>query len=76
MIIRQMAALYLQSLLQVGIPQQDAITIAWAIAKFDKGGAILPNENQAIVIAKYRLAIIDANLWRSAFNEVIGAIAA
>lgn len=62
--IKQVGSSYLQKLLHIGIPQQDARSIAVAIAKYDVAQCH-PHDMQKRLISHYSAFVCRANLWRA-----------
>ena len=61
--IKQIGSGYLQQLIRIGIPIQDARTIAVAIARYDVDHHH-PQDLQRQLICQYSAFVCRANLWR------------
>ena len=62
--IKQMGATYWQQLMRIGIPKQEARSIAVAIAKYDVTQS-QPQGAQKQLICHYSAFVCRANLWRA-----------
>lgn len=61
--IKQTGSSYWQQLIHIGIPKQDARSIAVAIAKYDIAQCH-PQDLQRQLICHYSAFVCRANLWR------------
>ena len=61
--IKQIGSSYLQQLIRIGIPTQDARAIAVAIARYDIAQHH-PQDLQRQLICQYSAFVCRANLWR------------
>ncbi|MEM9266059.1 MAG: hypothetical protein AAGA46_11095 [Cyanobacteria bacterium P01_F01_bin.13] len=62
--IKHVGSTYWQQLIHIGIPKQDARSIAVAIAKYDVAQCH-PHAMQKQLISHYSSLVCRANLWRA-----------
>ncbi|NEP62816.1 MAG: hypothetical protein F6K31_38855 [Symploca sp. SIO2G7] len=62
--VKHIGSTYWQQLIQIGIPKQDARTIAVAIAKYDVMQC-RPRDLQKQLICHYSAFVCRAKLWRA-----------
>lgn len=67
--IKRIGSSYWQQLIQIGIPRQDARSIAVAIAKYDVTQC-QPHELQKQLICHYSAFVCRAKLWRTGLRLV------
>lgn len=63
-VVKNIGVAYCQLLVKVGVPKQDAVKIAAAIAKFDIVHR-QPSPEQRALIAQFSASICRVQLWRS-----------
>ena len=62
--VKHIGSTYWQRLMQIGIPRQDARTIAVAIARYDVMQSH-PRDGQRQLISHYSAFVCRAKLWRA-----------